>query len=402
MLTCPKTLTKYKIKIINMCKEETKKTTSEKRNYLVLNTKQAKNITKDYLTSIDIDTSNITFGLPEVDDRFHIWRVPILKFDSKIGEIVINAYTGEPDLAKSSDKQILTTTKVPVRRKIRTKKKIEPSPLNNTVIEGDSTKVLSALPEESIDLIFTSPPYYNAKPEYSEYSTYEEYLELMREVIRGCHRVLSEGRFFVINISPVLLRRASRSESSKRIAVPFDFHRLFIEEGFDFVDDIHWVKPEGAGWAFGRGRRFSADRNPLQYKPVPVTEYILVYRKKTDRLIDWNIRDHHDKDAVLESKVEDGYEVTNLWRINPSRLKGHPATFPVELAEKVIRYYSFKNDVVLDPFGGSGTTGIAALNLDRKFVMVEKEEIYIDLMKKRLSGFELLDEIEYTSYNQEK
>jgi DNA modification methylase len=58
----------------------------------------------------------------------------------------------------------------------------------------------------------------------------------------------------VINISPVLIRRASRSESSRRIALPFDFHRLFIEEGFDFIDVIIWVKPEGAGWATGRGK----------------------------------------------------------------------------------------------------------------------------------------------------
>ena len=60
-------------------------------------------------------------------------------------------------------------------------------------------------------------------------------------------------------------------------------HRLFTKEGFDFIDDIIWVKPEGVGWATGRGRRFAADRNPLQYKPVPVTEYVLVYRKHTKR-----------------------------------------------------------------------------------------------------------------------
>ncbi len=60
--------------------------------------------------------------------------------------------------------------------------------------------------------------------------------------------------------------------------------------GFDFIDDIIWEKPEGAGWNVGRGRRFKADRQPLQYKPVTVTEYVLVYRKRTDKLIDWNIR----------------------------------------------------------------------------------------------------------------
>src|ERR1051326_1862808 len=126
-----------------------------------------------------------------------------------------------------------------------------------------------------VDLIFTSPPYFNARPEYSEYEEYHQYLFKMRQIIHRSHRVLNEGRFFVINVSPVLLRRASRNEASRRIAVPFDLHRIFIEEGHDFIDDIIWMKPEGAGWATGRGRRFAADRNPLQYKPVPVTEYIL-------------------------------------------------------------------------------------------------------------------------------
>jgi DNA modification methylase len=79
-------------------------------------------------------------------------------------------------------------------------------------------------------------------------------------------------------------------------------HRLFIEEGYDFIDDIIWEKPEGAGWATGRGRRFAADRNPLQYKPVPVTEYVLVYRKRTDKLIDWNIRTHPTKMLLPNQK----------------------------------------------------------------------------------------------------
>ena len=206
--------------------------------------------------------------------------------------------------------------------------------------------------------------------------------------------MLNEGRFFVLNVSPVLIRRASRSEASKRIAVPFDFHRLFIEEGFEFVDDIIWVKPEGAGWATGRGRRFAADRNPLQYKPVPVTEYVLVYRKKSDRLIDWLIRKHQDQQAVADSKIADGYEVTNIWKITPAHCKEHPAIFPLELAEKVITYYSFKNDVVLDPFGGTGTTAKAAVKLGRRFVTFEMERKYIDLIKKQFEGGKLFEENE--------
>jgi DNA modification methylase len=205
----------------------------------------------------------------------------------------------------------------------------------------------------------------------------------MRKIIRACHRVLNEGRFFVINISPILIRRSSRSESSKRIAIPFDFHRLFIEEGFEFIDDIIWVKPEGAGWATGRGRRFSADRNPLQYKPVPVTEYILVYRKKTDKLIDWHIRKHPDQKLVEQSKIEDGYEVTNIWKITPAHSKKHPAIFPVSLAEKVIQYYSFVNDVILDPFGGIGTVGDAANKLNRRYVLFEMNDEYMKEIKQK-------------------
>ncbi|MCL4824134.1 MAG: hypothetical protein KJZ57_07950, partial [Anaerolineales bacterium] len=189
------------------------------------------------------------------------------------------------------------------------------------------------------------------------------------------------------NVSPVLVRRASRSEASRRIAVPFDVHKLFIEERYDFIDDIIWEKPEGAGWATGRGRRFAADRNPLQYKPVPVTEYILVYRKHTDKLIDWNIRAHPDRETVKASKVGDDYERTNIWRLTPAHDPRHPAIFPVELAEKVIQYYSFKGDVVLDPFAGIGTVGKAAVALGRRFVLLEQNPKYISIIREEAKSW---------------
>lgn len=376
-----------------------KKTVTQKRNYLVQNTKHAIEISDIFLKSklTPEKFKYISYGLPEVDDRYHIWRVPICDLNqNRIGEVAIDAFTGKINLDKSSKLTVININNFgqPTKKKNKkTKKNIELSSLKNTLITGDSRFVLKDLPSESINLVFTSPPYYNAKPEYSEYSTYEEYLDFMRSIIKETHRVLSEGRFFVINVSPVLIRRASRNEASKRLAVPFDLHCIFIEEGFEFIDDIHWVKPEGAGWAFGRGRRFAADRNPLQYKPVPVTEYILVYRKKTDRLIDWNIRNHPDKQAVENSKVPDGYEKTNIWKINPVRNKNHPAPFPLELAEKVIRYYSFKDDVVLDPFAGSGTTGFAALSLNRRFVLIEMDKKFSNYILNSISM--MLDNLEY-------
>jgi DNA modification methylase len=253
--------------------------------------------------------------------------------------------------------------------------------MRNTIALGDSEEILPELPAESVDLVFTSPPYFNARPEYTDYIAYEEYLLKLRKIIQGIHRVLAEGRFFVINVSPVLIRRSNRNEASKRIAVPFDIHRIFIEEGFDFIDDIIWVKPEGAGWATGRGRRFAADRAPLQYKPVPVTEYILVYRKHTTKLIDWNIHAHPKQELVEASRVGDDYERTNVWYLKPAHSKEHPAIFPVELAEKVITYYSFKEDVVLDPFAGIGTVGEAATKLGRRFVLIDQDEKYISIVR---------------------
>jgi DNA modification methylase len=255
--------------------------------------------------------------------------------------------------------------------------------LRNTIGRGDSEHLLQELPAGSIDLIFTSPPYFNVRPEYTDYVNYEEYLLKMRKIIQNAHHVLAEGRFFVINISPVLIRRANRNQSSRRLAVPFDLHRIFTEEGFDFIDDIIWVKPEGAGWATGRGRRFAADRHPLQYKAVPVTEYVLVYRKKTDKLIDWHIRHHPNPELVEQSRIGDDYEKTNIWKIHPAFDKRHPAVFPVELAEKVIQYYSFKADVVLDPFAGTGTVGEAAVKLGRRFVLFEQEPAYVDIILER-------------------
>lgn len=367
-----------------------KELVSEKRGYLLRTVAEAKEIVLNWLREINL-VNAIKLGLPEVDDRYHIWRIPLCNEQKKtVGEVVIDAYTTEILLDKTTRTEIIIArllkqdeSKLETRKKPKKESKL--SSLRNTIGFGDCGELLEEMPAESVDLIFTSPPYFNARPEYSEFEEYESYLLKLRQVIRKCHRVLSEGRFFVINISPVLLRRASRNQASKRIAVPFDLHRIFIEEGYDFIDDIIWLKPEGAGWATGRGRRFAADRNPLQYKTVPVTEYVLVYRKHTDLLIDWHIRNHPDQEVVKASKIADGYERTNVWKINPVTNSKHPAAFPVELAEKVITYYSFKGDVVLDPFAGSGTVGLAAASLDRRFVLFESNFNYIELMRKLIT-----------------
>ncbi len=371
----------------------TKTTVATKRKYNVLDVKSAKKVATFWLERAKLENA-IEFGLPEVDDRYHIWRVPLVGKASheRIGEIVIDAYTSLILEDKSTAPEVLEARLLGRNghQKAKTKKQNGAyvlSSLRNTIAHGDSEELLQELPAESVNLIFTSPPYYNARPEYTDYVTYEEYLLKIRKIIQNAHRVLAEGCFFVMNVSPVLIRRSSRNEASRRIAVPFDMHRLFTEEGYDFIDDIIWEKPEGAGWATSRGRRFAADRNPLQYKPVPVTEYILVYRKHTDKLIDWNIRAHPNKEIVKASKIGDDYERTNVWRITPAHDPRHPAIFPIELAEKVIRYYSFVGDVVLDPFAGIGTVGKAAIKLGRRFVLLEQNPEYISIIREETKSW---------------
>ncbi len=368
-------------------------TVAAKRKYNVLDVKAAKKVATFWLQQAKLEKA-IEFGLPEVDDRYHVWRVPLVGKTSRerIGEVVIDAYTSLIAEDKSTKPEVLESRLLGRNGHKREKTRKQNgtyvlSSLRNTIAQGDCEELFQELPAESINLIFTSPPYYNARPEYTDYITYEEYLLKIRKIIQNAHRVLAEGCFFVMNVSPVLVRRASRSEASRRIAVPFDMHKLFIEEGYDFIDDIVWEKPEGAGWATGRGRRFAADRNPLQYKPVPVTEYILVYRKHTDKLIDWNIRAHPNKEIVKASRIGDDYERTNIWRIKPAHDPRHPAIFPVELAEKVIRYYSFKGDVVLDPFAGIGTVGEAATKLGRRFVLLEQNPKYISIIREEAKSW---------------
>ena len=356
------------------------------RKYAVRNVTEAKEIAIHWLKAYRLERA-VDFGLPEIDDRYHIWRVPLLQNGTKTlaGEVVIDAKTSLLLVDKTTTPDVIESRLLGRRNGERE----EPKPaqlllsyIRNTIIHGDCEQALLDAPAGCVDLIFTSPPYYNARPEYEDYLSYEDYLLKMRKVIHNCHRVLAEGRFFVINVSPVLIRRASRDESSRRLAVPFDLHHIFTGEGYDFIDDIIWEKPEGAGWATGRGRRFAADRHPLQYKSVPVTEYVLVYRKHTDKLIDWNIRNHPDQEAVRRSRIHGDYDVTNVWRIKPAHSPLHPAVFPLELAQKVIRYYSFEQDVILDPFAGIGTTGRAAVTLRRRFLLIENEQKYIGILRK--------------------
>ncbi|MGI8641532.1 MAG: DNA methyltransferase [Pyrinomonadaceae bacterium] len=251
--------------------------------------------------------------------------------------------------------------------------------LKNVVVNADVRDALLNVPNESIHLTFTSPPYYNAR-DYSIYPSYDAYLKFLAGVFQETHRITKEGRFLIVNTSPIIIPRVSRAHSSKRYPIPFDLHHYLVKMGWEFIDDIIWLKPEYS--VKNRVGGFHQHRKPLGYKPNSITEYLMVYRKETTRLLDWNMRSYSQK-AVEESKVSGEYETTNVWRIDPKFDKVHSAVFPVELCKRVIQYYSYKGDLVFDPFAGSGTVGRTAKSLDRCFFLTEKEKDYFDYMKSK-------------------
>lgn len=169
---------------------------------------------------------------------------------------------------------------------------------------------------------------------------------------------------------------------SVRYPIPFELACIMSKIGWKFIEDIIWLKPEGS--APNRNGGFFRHRKPVAYKPNVITEYVLVFQKPMKGLID-NILRKTPNDIMERSLVGDGYERSNVWRINPETKVDHPAPFPIELPSKLIQYYSFVEDIVLDPFAGSGTTCVAAKQLDRKYIGIEKIESYCELSEKRLN-----------------
>ena len=256
-----------------------------------------------------------------------------------------------------------------------------PDQIKNAVVQGDVQEILKYVPDESVHLTFTSPPYYNAR-DYSIYQSYDEYLKILENIFKEVHRVTKDGRFFVLNTSPIIIPRISRAHASKRYPIPYDVHPLLVKMGWEFIDDIVWLKSEAS--VKNRNAGFLQHRKPLAYKPNAVTEMLMVYRKKSDKLIDWNIQ-QYSWDKVKKSKVLDKYETSNVWRIDPTFDKIHSAVFPIELCNRVVKFYSFIGDLIFDPFAGSGTVGCAALNLNRHFFLTEKEPKYINRIKEELN-----------------
>lgn len=234
------------------------------------------------------------------------------------------------------------------------------------IIQGDSRK-LGLLPDNSVHLIITSPPYGVGK-DYDDNLTLVEYLNLLEDVFKETWRVLVPGGRAAINIANV----------GRKPYIPLHAYIIEImhQIGFHMRGEIIWNKGASAGVSTAWGSFASASNPCLR----DIHEYILVFSKLSNRLEKGN--------KVNTIKKEDFVDWSkSIWNFPADSAKkiGHPAPFPEELPRRLIELYSYKGDVIFDPFIGSGTTAIAALKLKRHYVGYEISKEYYDLAMNRIS-----------------
>jgi len=230
-----------------------------------------------------------------------------------------------------------------------------------------SSEIMKELPNKSVHLMVTSPPY-NVGKEYDEDLTLQEYINLLSEVFKETHRVLVPGGRVAINIANI----------GRKPYIPLhsEIIKVMDKIGFLMRGEIIWDKGSSSGGSCAWGSWKSASNPTLRDSH----EYILVFSKDS-----FQRKKHPDRKNTITR--DEFLELTkSIWKFNTESAKKvkHPAPFPVELPRRLIELYTFKGDVVLDPFIGSGTTGIAAIQTGRNFVGYDISKEYVDIANKRI------------------
>lgn len=307
------------------------------------------------------------------------------------------------------------------------------------IIWGDCLKAMQKMPSESIQLMVTSPPYYNAR-EYSQWDNLNDYLNDMRLIIKESYRVLDNNRVYVFNIGDIFDKDNLKTKSAwgkRRIPLSAYFIKIFEDEGFEFVDDIIWDKGEVESQRHKNG----GINYPFYQYPLNCYEHILIFHKhrldinkipcpicgslnvngNTQSEIgvqSWECKNvncferspHNrgkrfslrsnmmqDKFKRIPENTIDKLTITK-WRRdivkfspvikidrNGKNKLGHTAPFPNDIPEMAIKYFSYVGDIVLDPFAGSFTSSIVAKKLGRIGLGIEiNKNIFEDTIKRHI------------------
>ncbi|MCI4360312.1 MAG: site-specific DNA-methyltransferase, partial [Thermoplasmata archaeon] len=237
------------------------------------------------------------------------------------------------------------------------------------IIHGDAGAALDRLPRDSVHLSVTSPPY-NVGIQYAGYSddrSYEEYLRWLGGIGRSLYRTLVPGGRFALNVAPTSIKNFR--------PIHHDLARVLQDVGYILRTEIIWYKQ-----TMGRRTAWGSWRSPANPHVIPSWEYVLVFSKESWRL-------EGDKGQIdIGSKefqtISDGF-----WAIPPERnRRGHPAPFPWELIQRLVRFYTYRGNTVLDMFGGTGTVAAVARANGRHFVSIDASSEYCHLALDRVAS----------------
>lgn len=320
------------------------------------------------------------------------------------------------------------------------------------IVWGDAYRVLKSMDSESVHLMVTSPPYYNAR-DYSNWSNLTEYLKDMQKIIKETYRVLDNHRVFVFNIGDIFDNDNLKTRSvwgKRRLPLGAYFIKMFEETGFTFVDDFIWDKGEV------QSERHKNGDTPYPFYQYPMNcyEHILIFHKhRIDRtrypcpvcgtlkvngntqseigVQSWECKNNkcfirsksnRGKRFSLKSIITQGgqtnrniidHSIIKKWRrdiikftpvikINSKgeNILGHTAPFPEDIPEMAIKFFSYKNEIVLDPFAGSFTTAIVAKKLGRIGLGIELNkdkfrEAVLTNIQRKIGLFAAIKELDF-------
>lgn len=247
---------------------------------------------------------------------------------------------------------------------------------NHQILIGDS-RDLSFIPEETIHLIITSPPYWNLKKyendegQLGHIDDYKSFLNELDKVWEECKRVLVKGSRMVVIVGDVFL---SRKHFGRHKVVPLhaDIQVRCEKLGFDNLAPIFWHKISNAKYEAKGNTKFLGK----PYEPNGIIkhdiEYLLMLRKPGG----YRKPSKEQRKLSIISESEFNEWFNQIWHMNGTSTRNHPAPYPEGLANRLIRMYSFVGDTVLDPFSGSGTTTLVASKIGRNSIGVELNESY--------------------------
>jgi modification methylase len=244
-----------------------------------------------------------------------------------------------------------------------------PSPLLDRITCGDVLEQMRRIPDGSVHLAVTSPPY-NVGAAYDGYDDardYRLYRAWLAEVWRETYRVLCVGGRFALNIAPTSI--------SNYRPVHMDLSHDVEAAGLTPRTEILWYKRNMTA----KRTAWGSFRSPRHPHIIPSWEYVLLFHKNS-----WKL-DGAREDADIGSQEFVDWS-NGMWEIAPetSRFADHPAAFPEELIRRLVLYFTFRGNTVLDMFGGTGTVAVVAKRLGRHFIHIDNSRPYCDAAVRRL------------------